>query len=130
MTTSTWRDDLATALDGPFCFRSPFHPNGARAYKDTDADEEGNLHGANVKVMHHDNDGTELYRGGAKNGFLHGVGTLYSDDGSNRKVYVGHFEYGLPSGRGIYYHSSGELAVEGVFRKGCIEEGQFCHPTQ
>jgi antitoxin component YwqK of YwqJK toxin-antitoxin module len=130
MTTSTWRKDLATALKGPLCFRSPFHPNGARAYDDTDADEQGNLHGADVTVMHHDNDGAVQYRGGAKNGYPHGSGTLYSDDGLDRMVYVGEFVDGRPSGYGTFFHESGELLVKGHFRKGCIEEGQFCHPTQ
>lgn len=46
-----------------------------------------------------------------KNNKRHGMGTLYEKqkDGTYRRVYKGHWEYGKKSGEGIYYYKNGEI---------------------
>lgn len=60
---------------------------------------------------------TGAYQGECKNGFAHGKGEA---KGEHR--YVGMFKYGLPNGKGTYYHNTG-VYYEGNFQDG-LKEGK------
>lgn len=67
-----------------------------------------------------------LYAGKLSNGYFEGRGNLFSfEDLGQYPVYSGHFEGGLPHGRGAVLYDTGRVAWEGACRKGVLTHGRL-----
>jgi hypothetical protein len=59
-----------------------------------------------------------IYEGEYQDDYRHGAGCQYEAE-TNLKLYDGHFEYGIRSGRGKELNCHGDIIYEGMWYKGC-----------